>query len=73
MTEACPEARTGTSRRWLTLAAVDGRRGALVVFVASLGFYGLQSLAVSLALGRDAEDYLVFGWEVFQRAPLFPS
>ena len=72
MSEAYPQATAGTSRRRLTLAAVDGRDGALAVFVASLGLFGLESLAVSLALGRDAEDYLIYGWELFQRDPLFP-
>jgi hypothetical protein len=51
---------------------VDGLRGAVVVFVASLACFGLQSLAVSIGLGRDSEDYLIDGWETFERHPLFP-
>ena len=72
MTEAYPSAGAARSRRRLSLASVDGSRGALVVFVASLACFGLQSLAVSVALGRDAEDYLIDGWELFQPHPLFP-
>jgi 4-amino-4-deoxy-L-arabinose transferase-like glycosyltransferase len=44
----------------------------VVVFVASLACFGLQSVAVSIGLGRDAEDYLIDGWETFERHPLFP-
>ena len=72
MTEAYPPASPARLRHRVSLATVDGRLGALVVFLASLACFGLQSLAVSLTLGRDAEDYLIDGWEMFARHPLFP-
>jgi hypothetical protein len=72
VTEAYPPARPARLRHRVSLAAVDGRRGALVVFVASLACFGLESIALSLTLGRDAEDYLIHGWELFQHHPLFP-
>lgn len=72
MTDAYPEATTRLGRRPLSLAGIDGRRGAAVVFAAAFACFGLQSLAVSLALGRDVEDYLIDGWETFDRHPLFP-
>lgn len=72
MTEAYPPATAAKLRHRLTVTAADGRRGVVLVFAASLAFFALQSLAVSLALGRDAEDYLIHGWELFARHPLFP-
>ncbi len=52
MIEANPEATSGTSRRQLPLAAVDGRRGAFAVFVASLHFFGLLGIAAIANPGR---------------------
>lgn len=72
VTDASTGATATLERRRLSLAAVDGRRGAAIVFAAALACFGLQSLAVSVALGRDSEDYLIDGWELFERHPLFP-
>ena len=58
--------------RWATARTLDGAKGAVAAYVGSLVVYGLQSLAVSLRLGRDAEDYLIHGWELLERDPLFP-
>ena len=60
----------GFARR---LASLDGAIGASLVFVGALALFALQSLAVSLVLGRDAEDYVIHGWELFDREPLFPK
>jgi len=46
--------------------------GGVGVFVGALALFALQSLAVSLVLGRDSEDYAIHGWELFEREPLFP-
>lgn len=72
MTDAYGDVAPRPARGLLSLASVDDRRGVALVFVASLACFGLQSLAVSLTLGRDGEDYLIDGWELFARAPLFP-
>ena len=58
---------------WRRLASLDGAVGALVVFTGALALFAVQSLAVGLALGRDAEDYVIHGWELFQHEPLFPK
>jgi hypothetical protein len=55
------------------LASLDGATGASVVFAGALLLFAVQSLAVGLALGRDAEDYVLHGWEVLRHDPLFPK
>ena len=53
--------------------SLDGAVGAGIVYVSALALFALQSLAVSLVLGRDSEDYVIHGWELFEREPLFPT
>jgi hypothetical protein len=62
--------RPGFGRR---VASLDGAIGAAAVFVGALALFAVQSLAVALALGRDAEDYVIHGWELFHHEPLFPK
>src|SRR5687767_5949408 len=62
--------RPGFRRR---VASLDGAIGAAAVFVGALALFAVQSLAVALALGRDAEDYVIHGWELFHHEPLFPK
>lgn len=57
-------------RRW---PALDGAIGVAVVYAGALMLFAVQSLAVALVLGRDAEDYVVHGWELFAHEPLFPN
>ena len=78
---APPEHREGSSAggegatlgRISRVAALDGTVGAGVVFAGALALFAVQSLAVALVLGRDAEDYVIHGWELFRHDPLFPK
>ena len=62
--------------RWVAFHASPrstGRSGRSSSSLGALTLFALQSLAVGLVLGRDAEDYVIHGWELFPHEPLFPK